>query len=467
MYRFFILSILLISLNYPTIAVGQQNHELLPIPSNQSLIAIGHQDVYDIFIELFDHRTRTASLQYIRKQWQEEFTIMILDVITLSRDPNLYSTLFKLLEEKLGVSFGHDVQAWYIWLWDQDERILDDYASFKSQLYAHIDPRFDQYFRDRDKERNIRLDEVRWGGVVQDGIPPLHFPRMIPAKEASYLEANDIVFGIELNGEIRAYPKRILAWHEMFTDVIAGIPVAGVYCTLCGTVILYNRHHKGITYDLGTSGFLYRSNKLMFDQKTQSLWNTLYGKPVIGPLVQKDIELESFSVVTTTWEAWKKRHPQTKVLDINTGHQRDYGEGVAYRSYFSTDDLMFEVPKTDSRLKNKAEVLIVRPGNYNVDPLAIATRFLRKNHVYQDKISTTSFVVLTDKSGANRVYESKDNVFEKYDRDKSVMDASGQLWTLFEDRLENSKGEILNRIPYHRAFWFGWYAAYPNTRLVK
>ena len=115
---------------------------------------------------------------------------------------------------------------------------------------------------------------MRWGGVKQDGIPPLRQPNMVSAAEADYLQNDNVVFGIAINGDARAYPKRILAWHEMFIDNIGGIDFAGVYCTLCGAVILYKTRHEGIEHKLGTSGFLYRSNKLMYDQDTQSLWNT-------------------------------------------------------------------------------------------------------------------------------------------------------------------------------------------------
>ena len=147
------------------------------------------------------------------------------------------------------------------------------------------------------------------------------------------------------NGDVRAYPKRILAWHELFTDEVGRVPVAGVYCTLCGTVILFETEHDGVRHELGTSGFLYRSNKLMYDRATQSLWSTFGGRPVIGPLAMEDIRLEVRSVVTTTWGEWRRRHPTTKVLSLNTGHRRDYSEGAAYREYFSTDELMFNVPK--------------------------------------------------------------------------------------------------------------------------
>ena len=107
---------------------------------------------------------------------------------------------------------------------------------------------------------------------------------MISVSDAGYLEDGNIVFGIEINGDARAYPKRILAWHKMFTDTIGGVDIAGLYCTLCGTVIPYKTNHKGTNYTLGTSGFLYRSNKLMYEKATQSLWSTNRGTPVLGSL---------------------------------------------------------------------------------------------------------------------------------------------------------------------------------------
>ena len=233
----------------------------------------------------------------------------------------------------------------------------------------------------------------------------------------------------------------------------------------CGTVIAYNTKHNGVNYNLGTSGFLYRSNKLMYDKATQSLWNTIEGKPVIGPLVDKGIELSSHSVVTTTWGEWKKLHPETTVLSLNTGHRRNYDEGNAYNEYFSTDRLMFNVPKLDQRLLNKDEVLIVRANDYQKDPLAIAAKFLKKNPIYNDKIGDTEFVVLTDKSGGNRVFESNGIRFIKI-KGQTVRDSNGKNWQVTEEKLISETGQELNRLPYHRIFWFAWFNTYENTRLV-
>lgn len=290
---------------------------------------------------------------------------------------------------------------------------------------------------------------------------------MISAQEADYLSDDDVVFGIAVNGDVRAYPKRILAWHELFTDTVGNVPVAGVYCTLCGTVILYETTHNGKQYQMGTSGFLYRSNKLMYDKKTQSLWSTLEGKPVVGPLVGKNIQFNYRSVVTTTWGAWKRSHPKTKVLSLQTGFKRDYGEGVAYRQYFATDDLMFNVPNIDKKLKNKASILAVKFEEYPEQSLAISTKFLKKNPIYQSAIGNQAFVVFTDNSGANRLYDSGNIIFRHYDGNSIIIDESSRVWTLYEDKIVSVLGNELRRLRSFNAFWFGWQAAYPNTVLIK
>lgn len=408
---------------------------------------------------------KEKAFKYISENWEPTFPIMVIEAIYLSNDPAFTRKLVRLLEEKTGKDYGYQLDKWYDWIWNNDEMVHSQYTEFKSLLYGLIDPKFAGYFSS-DKTSKIRLDEVRWGGVRQDGIPPLRNPKMINAKQAKYLDNKDIIFGIEVNGDARAYPKRIMAWHEMFVDRVGNEPVAGVYCTLCGSMILYNTENDGVNHEIGTSGFLYRSNKLMYDKDTQSLWNTLWGKPVIGELADKDIELERMSVVTTTWGEWKKRHPETKVLSLDTGHKRDYSEGAAYREYFATDELMFNVPKLDKRLKNKDEVLGLVFSQHADKPLAISVDFLSKNPVFHKQIGVIDFVVLTDKSGAARVYETKGLKFKNWDQESSVTDVNGKKWVLTESKLTSPNGEELFRLPAHRAFWFGWYGAYSNTELI-
>lgn len=401
----------------------------------------------------------------IDAQWDDGFAAMSLDALTLGFEPARSGRLIELLEQKTGQGFGYDLGAWYQWLWNRPARVHPAYGDLKSALYSLVDPDFRGYFSS-DRVTEIRLDEIRWGGVAQDGIPPLRNPAMIAAADADYLDDDNIVFGLEVEGDARAYPKRILAWHELFADTIGGTLVAGVYCTLCGSMILYETEYEGVQYNVGTSGFLYRSNKLMYDRATQSLWSTLWGRPVVGPLVGKGIQLEMLSAVTTTWGAWRERHPETLVLSLDTGYERDYAEGAAYRDYFATDRIMFGVPKLDDRLKNKDEVfgLITRGGDAR--PLAIASRFLRENPLYYDAVGDLAVVVLTDRSGAHRAYVADGREFAEYDGDATVVDAVGDRWALTESQLARGDGETRARVPAHNAFWFGWYAAYPNTRLV-
>lgn len=410
-------------------------------------------------------KNRQQSINHLRKTWHPGYVPMILETLRLFNDDATAKSMLGLLREKTGQNYGQNLDKWFRWLWKQPEHKHPEYAEFKAELYRLLDPKFAKYFSPQHKTK-IRLDEVRWGGVHQDGIPPLRQPKMIKAKNAHYLKDNHIVFGVAHNGDIRAYPKRILAWHEMFVDTIGGTEFAGVYCTLCGTVIMYKTQFKGVKHQLGTSGFLYRSNKLMYDKATQSLWNTTWGRPVIGSLVDKGIELERSYVVTTTWGEWRRRHPSTKVLSINTGFKRDYREGAAYADYFATDRLMFAVPKIDKRLRNKDEVLTLRFSDTSAT-LAIYEGYLRKHPVHHDRVGKHSFVVLTDRTGANRVYNAAPVQFVHYDGDRSVTDKQGAAWQLTEDALIAKDGRRLKRLPANRAFWFGWYAAYNDTRLVK
>jgi hypothetical protein len=402
------------------------------------------------------------SLATIRQGWRDEYAAMLLELAGFVPVRETQAGILAQLERASGIGFDGGLERWYRWLWSVERPTHPDYAEFKAGLYEQIDPRFREYFAGRPKAL-IRLDEIRWGGVWRDGIPPLQNPKMIRAREARYLADGDVVFGVAIDGDVRAYPKRILAWHEMVKDTIAGRPLNGVYCTLCGAMILYDVTVGGVHYELGTSGFLYRSNKLMYDHATKSLWSTFGGIPVVGPLAGKGIQLKTLYVVTTSWGEWKSRHPQTLVLSLDTGHQRDYSEGAAYREYFSTDRLMFTVPRLDARLPNKAEVLALR---FDESAAAISADFLRANRVYHDRLGRQEFVVLTDAGGANRVYESAGVRFESWDGRAAARDSTGRAWKVGEDAL-TAPGRTLKRLPAHRAFWFGWYAAYPDTRLVK
>lgn len=152
---------------------------------------------------------------------------------------------------------------------------------------------------------------------------------------------------------------------------------------------------------------------------------------------------------------------------MGTGHNRNYSEGAAYREYFATDELMFQVPKLDTRLNNKDEILGLVFPQYPEQPVAISAQYLAANPVYHDAVGQLRFVVLTDASGANRVYQTEGASFVRWDGEHTVVDEQGGSWQLDEAKLTASDGRSLYRLPAHRAFWFGWFSAYSHTRLIK
>jgi len=201
----------------------------------------------------------------------------------------------------------------------------------------------------------------------------------------------------------------------------------------------------------------------MYDHATKSCWSTLHGEPVVGPLVGKGIKLDRRYVVTSTWGEWKKRHPDTTVLSLDTGHRRDYGEGVAYHDYFATDELMFTVPELDKRLLNKDPVLALRDDK---EQLAISIKFMAKTRVHHDQLGDVKMVVLGDDDGTSRAYATGDVKFESWNGTDTAVDATGKKWRVLEDRLV-AGDRSLERMPSHSVFWFGWVSQFPDTRLVK
>jgi len=430
-----------------------------------------------------DPATAEAAQAEIAAHWRDGYASMLVDLIEiLSRtgfvDPRGFVQLARLtgfLGEQTGQSFGNDLDAWTRWVWSLPYEPHPDYGEFKGRLFSRLDPRFADFFRPP-VESSIRLDEIRWGGVAVNGIPPLEHPANVAAADAGYLDDDNIVFGIAINGEARAYPKRILAWHELALDRIGGKELTIVYCTLCGTVIPFESEVGGELRTFGTSGFLYRSNKLMFDAVTKSLWSSLTGEPAVGPLVGSGLVLTALPVVTTTWGEWRRRHPESTVLSLDTGYSRDYSEGAAYRAYFGTDALMFDVSLHDRRLPNKAEVLVLRTLDDAFDdaspkapPTAIAADYLAVRPVHHLTVGERNLVILTSAAGANRVYASKGYRFDRLEGDSRVLDSEGRGWVVAEDSLqaEFDPALALPRVSAHRAFWFGWYAQHPDTVLIR
>ena len=373
-----------------------------------------------------------------------------------------------VLEARLEALTGaHVGPHWFDWMvWQQDHPDLPryaGYAGFLADLLVRIDPRFKRFIYDG-IAHEIRIEEIAWGGVIVDGIPALDNPAMTAASTANYLNPDDQVFGVEINGDARAYPLRIANWHEMVNDVVGGVPVSLAYCTLCGSGILFDDRVAGReeAFTFGSSGLLYRSNKLMFDRRTDSLWEQFTGRPVVGRLTGSKIELKPLPMVLTSWSEWRSRHPETRVLSLDTGFRRDYGPGVAYREYFSSPELMFPALVKDRRLRQKDLIFGVRvPGGVKAWPLTT----LADGAVINDHIGFMDIVVIGDASGRGaRAYEARRRHFARGALPDEVL-AGDARWRVTESALVGPGGESLPRLPGHIAYWFAWAGYFENALL--
>ena len=357
---------------------------------------------------------------------------------------------------------GHQALGWFDWMvWQESNPEIEPHFSFtqvKLALFQSLDSNFLRFFRsdwaDPGKMK-IRLEEITWGGVQVDGIPALDNPKLIAAADAGDLLDDDLVFGVEINGDARAYPLRIMGWHEMFNEVIGGVPVALAYCTLCGSGILFESLIEGRNqpFVFGSSGLLSRSNKLMFDRETDSLWNQFTGKPVVGPLVGSGIQLKVLPVVISSWLRWRNSHPKTRVLSLETGYRRNYGSGVVYADYFGSQDLMFPARVDESQLQKKDYVFGIRSvAAAKAWPLEAFTG----GAVINDAVGLLDVVLIGDaETRTVRAYDRGGRLFEAT-AERNWLRGPGGLWKIEEGMIVGPEGTHLARVPGHVAYWFAW-----------
>lgn len=278
------------------------------------------------------------------------------------------------------------------------------------------------------------------GGPPKDGIPSIDKPKYTSMAEADkWLLAHDVVFGVEYEGFVAAYPQRILVWHEIVNEKINGQKVSITYCPLTGTTIGFKGNYApDISAEFGVSGKLVNSNLLMYDRVSDSYWPQILARAINGPA--KGIALEEFPIVWTTWERWKNKHPRTLVLSQETGFFRNYGErGDPYgsylrddRGYYSSDRTLFRPIYEDSRLRPKEVVVGIRDAKGNA--VAILKDKLRKEKIIEAALGDATVVVTYS-----------DNL----DSHEARLKATGEWINSFD------------------AMWFAWFAFYPNTELIK
>lgn len=369
-----------------------------------------------------------------------------------------------------GERLGGDWARWYEWLGAHpDVPAAPGFASWKGELYARfVDPAMKR-FLDSKRPSTLRTELIQWGGVKVDGIPALDGAPLVRAKEATYLTAEEPVFGVQIKDDVRAYPLRLLDWHEMANDVVGSVPVSLAYCTLCGAGVLYRTDTPRGTLTFGSSGLLYESNKLMYDRQTGTLWNQLTGEPVNGPLAGSGIKLEHLPVVVASWGNWRRAHPETRVLSLETGFERDYTPGKPYGSYFANPETMFPVHQRSKALPEKSWIYALVVGSV---PKAYPLDRLAKEGVVNDELGGRNVLLLFE-PGAEaqgrtvRAYDRGDRVFARNERAflgaVFLTDQDGQGWRVGEEALTTPDGKSLPRLPGHLAYWFGWFSFYPRT----
>lgn len=361
---------------------------------------------------------------------------LIADLMRFATAPQLNAALnvaaSDLLSKKLPFqnSWGQVTDHLIAW----DIPAPPHYLSVKREVFTSIVPGWEKIFAEGD----IDWRHVSWGGVLIDDrpydttgdacncIPAVDNPEISSADDATWLKDEDIVFGIEVNGESRAYPRRIMEVREMVNDTLGGRHLGIPYCTLCGSAQAYftDRLPEGIDRPvLRTSGLLIRSNKVMYDVNTFSVFDTFLGKAVTGPLAEKGLQLDQVSVVTTDWGRWKKAHPETTVLVEALALGRDFD----FRNGRDANGPIFPIGDADPRLPVHEDIIGVVSASGT--PMA----FQRSK----------AFVAL--QKGEDINFE---NVHLKLD--------GGGI------RAVDTDGSDLGS---HQAFWFAWSQFHPGTKL--
>lgn len=338
----------------------------------------------------------------------------------------------RLLERDLRVDNAWGTVTDHLIAWDVPAP--PDYLATKRAIFTSIVPGWEKIFVEGDIDWRL----VSWGGVLIDDrpfdttddpcncIPAADNPEVIPAVEATWLADDDIVFGIEVNGEYRAYPRQIMEVREMVNDTLGGRDLGIPYCTLCGAAQAYftDRLPDGVERPvLRTSGLLIRSNKVMYDLTTYSVFDTFLGHAVTGPLAEIGLRLEQATVITTEWGTWRAEHPETTVLveALALGRDPDFRNGR------DANGPIFPVGDVDPRLPVHEDVVGV------VTDSGTPVAFQR------------SAALIALLSGEEIAFE---NV-------RLELDAGGI-------KAVDADGSDLGS---HQAFWFAWSQFYPGTEL--
>ena len=202
----------------------------------------------------------------------------------------------------------------------------------------------------------IDINDLLVGNPRKDGIPAIDSPKFVSVEETEFKD-DELIIGLDINGDVRAYPYSIMNWHEIVNDTVGGVPVSVTYCPLCETNSVFVRRVNGQETTFGVSGGLYHSCLVMYDRLTDSLWVQPWGKPVAGPSINTK-QLERVPAVRTTLGAFKEQHPEVKVLSTDTGHRRNYSS-YPYGTFYTDEEIYFPVRNQDKLTSHPKEISFV------------------------------------------------------------------------------------------------------------
>jgi hypothetical protein len=322
---------------------------------------------------------------------------------------------------------------------------------------------------EQEKNNIVPLDQIVSGGPPPDGIPSIDDPKFISVREADRnLEDAELVLGLNINGDVRAYPLQILVWHEIVNDDVGGVPVAVTYCPLCFTNQVFNRTmNDGQILEFGTSGKLYNSNLVMYDRTTKSLWSQAMSQAIVGKFA--GIKLDRIPFDVAYWKEWKGLYPDSKVLSTDTGSNRPYGADP-YGDYYTNGDVLFPVSHKDDRLGLKEIVVgFENNGQYK----AYKLQEVENKKVINDQINGKPIALFSLHPFMIRAYDPVVDgqvlEFSHNTKNQSFVDKqTSSLWN-FEGKAISGqmKGKQLTRLPFDEGFWFEWVAFHPKTELYQ
>ncbi len=332
-------------------------------------------------------------------------------------------------------------------------------------------------------EPAIDLAELRSGGPPPDGIPPIDSPLFSLTSDVTNLADQEPVLALEIDGDARAYPVRILTWHEIVNDTVGGIPVSVSYCPLCNSAVAYDRRlDDGRILDFGTSGLLYNSALVMYDRQTETLWSHFTGEGIVGELT--GTELTDFPLSTVSWGVWRAANPDGLVLSELTGFDRDYGRNP-YPGYDDVDGIPFLFQgDVDGRYTAMTRFIgIERDGA----ALGVPLIDLREARVIPTQIGDLDLVTwwtpgtasaLDTASiesgadvGATGVFvpdvDGVELTFTSVDDELFVDDQTGSTWNVLGQAVDGELiGQQLEAVSHVDTFWFAWSTFRPDTEIA-